>query len=93
MGEIVRHQGRGQGEGMCGDVQVHGADGLPGLFQGVPDAAIVGGAGHPIEIEHLEGRQDLPDGGDLRVIVAAVVGPNSSSETVMAERPTASPFS
>src|SRR5207249_1971170 len=63
-----------QGRGMCGNQQVHGTDRLTSLFQLVPDAAVMRGAGRAVVIEHFEGRQDLSNSDDLGVIVAAVVG-------------------
>jgi hypothetical protein len=59
VGEVVGHQRRGKGEGMCGNQQVHGADCLAGSFQLVPDATVVRGTGRAVVIEHFEGRQDL----------------------------------
>ena len=92
MGEVVGHQRRGQSQGVRGDQQVHGADRSAGFFQFVADASVISRAGCSVVIKHLEGREDFPDRGDLGVKVSALVAPNSNSETVMADRPTTSPF-
>ena len=47
---------------------------MAGRFEFVADAAIVRRAGDAVVIEHLERREQLANGANLRVIVAAGVG-------------------
>ena len=59
VGEVTRYEGCGKREGMRGNLQVHGADGLAGLFELVPNAAVMGGAGRADVIEH-KARRSIP---------------------------------
>src|SRR5262249_14160299 len=50
-------------------------DRLAGLLQFMSDAAVVWWASRAVVVKYFKGHEELANGGDLGVIVAAVVGP------------------